>query len=111
MKIKRMLSAVLVFALVLGCFSGCGKENKEETGEALMPSISTTATGRYVEREFPLPACRYTKDMVMLSNGRLRLALQEESGNILLCTRAPGRIPGRRISCPRKSCPAAMWNP
>ena len=90
MKIKRMLSAVLVFALVLGCFSGCGKENKEETGEALMPSISTTATGRYVEREIPLPACRYTKDMVMLTDGRLRLALQEESGNILICTQGTG---------------------
>lgn len=90
MKIKRIFSALLVLALVLSCFTGCGKEKQEAAEDALMPSISTTATGRYVEREIPLPACRYTKDMVMLTDGRLRLALQEESGNILLCTQGTG---------------------
>ena len=86
MKIKRIFSVLLVFALVMSCFAGCGKEEKAEIGEALMPSISTTATGRYVEREIQLPACQYAKDMVMLSNGRLRLALEEASGRILFCT-------------------------
>lgn len=91
MKIKRILSTLLSLILVLGCFAGCGKENKEETGEALMPSISTAATGRYVEKEITLPKSQYAKDMVMLSDGRLRLALEEESGNILLYTATADR--------------------
>ena len=91
MKIKRILSTLLSLILVLGCFAGCGKENKEETGEALMPSISTAATGRYVEKEITLPKSQYAKDMVMLSDGRLRLALEEESGNILLYTTTADR--------------------
>lgn len=59
MKIKRILSSLLALALVMGCFAGCGKDNKEKAEEALMPSISTTATGRYA------------LDMVMLEDGRL----------------------------------------
>ena len=87
MKIKRMLSALLTVALVMGSFAGCGKEKNAEAEEmALMPSISTAATGRYVEKEIQLPACQYAEDMVMLSNGRLRLALKEESGKIMICT-------------------------
>ena len=86
MKIKRILSVVLAFALVLGCFAGCGKENKEKAEEALMPSISTTATGRYVEENLWLPESQYAMDMVMLDDGRLRVALQENNGNILICT-------------------------
>lgn len=84
MKIKRIISALLAALLVLGCFAGCGEEKEPE--DSLMPSISTAATGRYVEREIQLPECRYAKDMVMLSDGRLRLALKEESGEILFCT-------------------------
>ena len=87
MKIKRMLSALLTVALVMGSFAGCGKEKNAEAEEmVLMPSISTAATGRYVEKEIQLPACQYAEDMVMLSNGRLRLALKEESGKIMICT-------------------------
>ena len=87
MKIKRMLSALLAVVLVMGSFTGCGKEKNAEAEEmALMPSISTAATGRYVEKEIQLPACQYAEDMVMLSNGRLRLALKEESGKIMICT-------------------------
>ncbi|MBQ8640104.1 MAG: hypothetical protein IJ468_13135, partial [Lachnospiraceae bacterium] len=86
MKIKRMLSALLTVVLVMGCFAGCGKENNAEAEEiALMPSISTAATGRYVEKELFLPESQYAMDMVMLSDGRLRVALQEENGNVLLC--------------------------
>lgn len=84
MKIKRMVSALLILALVLGCFAGCGKEKEEEI--ALMPSVSTAAAGRYVEKNITIPQSRYAKDMVMLSDGRLRLALEEESGSILFCT-------------------------
>ena len=87
MKIKRIISVLLVLALALSCFAGCGKEKNAEAEEiTLMPSISTAATGRYVEKEIQLPACQYAKDMVMLSDGRLRLALKEESGRIIICT-------------------------
>ena len=86
MKNKKIFSALLALALVLSSFAGCRAENKEETQEALMPSISTAATGRYVEREIPLPECQYAMDMVMLSNGKLRLALKEASGKIIFCT-------------------------
>ena len=76
MKIKRRLSALLTVVLMMGCLAGCGKEKNAEAEEmALMPSISTAATGRYVEKEIQLPACQYAEDMVMQSDGRLRLAL------------------------------------
>ena len=82
-----MLSALLTVALVMGSFTGCGKEKNAEAEEiALMPSISTAATGRYVEKEIQLPACQYAEDMVMQSDGRLRLALKEETGKIMICT-------------------------
>ena len=84
MKIKRIISAMLAALLVLGCFSGCAK--KEVAEVEITPSISTDATGRYVERNISLPESRYAEDLVMLSDGRLRVALQEENGNILLCT-------------------------
>lgn len=90
MKIKRIASAVLTLAMLLACLTGCGE--KDEVMEvSLEPSISTAATGRYVEKSIDLPACKYAKDMVMLSDGRLRVALQEESGNILLCTSSADR--------------------
>ena len=84
MKIKRLVSALLALLLVLGCFAGCGNKKSEE--DALMPSISTNATGRYVEKTIALPESRYPKDLVILSDGRLRVALEEENGNILICT-------------------------
>ena len=86
MKIKKVLSALLAAAMILGCFAGCGKENKAEAGETLMPSISTAATGRYVEREIPLPECQYAMDMVMLEDGRLRVALEQTDGIVVICT-------------------------
>lgn len=92
MKIKRILPALLAMALLLSCFAGCGKEKKEEAEEALMPSISTAATGRYVEKSIDLPDCRYTKDMVMLSDGRLRVALEQQDGTVILCTSDASRL-------------------
>ena len=86
MKIKRMLSALLTVVLMMGCLAGCGKENKAEAGETLMPSISTFATGRYVEQEIPLPECQYAMDMVMLEDGRLRVAMEQTDGIVVICT-------------------------
>ena len=91
MKIKQMLSALLTLALLLACFTGCGKEKKEEAEEALMPSISTAATGRYVEKEVALPDCRYAMDMVMLEDGRLRVALELDDGTVVIYTSDAGR--------------------
>ena len=84
MKITRILSPLLALLLILGCFAGCGKE--KEADDVLMPSISTTATGRYVEKTIALPESRYPKDLTILSDGRLRVALEEEDGTILICT-------------------------
>lgn len=86
MKIKRIFSVLLVLALVLSSLVGCGKEKKEKTEEALMPSINTAAAGRYVEREIPLPECQYAMDMVMLEDGRLRVALEQTDGIVVICT-------------------------
>ena len=91
MKIKKVLSALLAAAMILGCFAGCGKEKKEEAEEALMPSISTAATGRYVEKEVALPDCRYAMDMVMLEDGRLRVALELDDGTVVIYTSDAGR--------------------
>ena len=44
-----------------------------------------------MENGIALPDCRYAMDMVMLSDGRLRTALQEESGNVLICTSVPDK--------------------
>ena len=88
MKIKRILSALLALALMLSCFAGCGKKDElEELDVSIEPSIDTSATGRYVEQEIQLPECNYARDMVMLSDGRLRVVLEEDNGNILICTK------------------------
>ena len=87
-----MLSALLAVVLVMGSFTGCGKEKNAEAEEmALMPSISTAATGRYVEENLWLPESQYAMDMVMLDDGRLCVALQENNGNILICTTTADR--------------------
>ena len=86
MKIKKVLSALLAAVMVLSSFAGCGKEKKKEATEALMPSISTAATGRYVETKISLPDCRYAMDMVMLDEGRLRVALEQDDGTVVICT-------------------------
>ena len=86
MKIKKVLSALLAAVMVLASFSGCGKEKKKEAEEALMPSISTAATGRYVEMKISLPDCRYAMDMVMLDEGQLRVALEQDDGIVVIYT-------------------------
>lgn len=92
MKIKKVLSVLLAMVIIIGCSAGCGKEKNVEAEEiVLMPSISTGATGRYVEKTIALPDSRYAMDMVMLSDGRLRVALQEKNSNVLICTSGADR--------------------
>ena len=89
MKIKRTLSWLLALVMLLGSFTGCGKEKNDVHEMAVLePSIQAASTGRYVEKNITLPEGQYALDMVMLSDGRLRIALAEQNGNILLCTQS-----------------------
>ena len=82
---KRILSLMLALVMLLGCLSGCGKEPELSVGEVSQPG-NVNATGRYVEQSIPLPDSDYAMDMVMLSTGRLRVALMKADGNVLICT-------------------------
>ncbi|MDO5400502.1 MAG: ABC transporter substrate-binding protein [Eubacteriales bacterium] len=88
MKIKRIVAAALCLLLVLGCFGGCAREDGPavEAGTKPQEAPGLNVKGRYVEKALALPECAYAKDMVMLADGRLRVALQGESGEILLYT-------------------------
>ena len=90
MKIKRIASLMLALCILMGCFSGCGKETESTMGTELemvaTPSASTNAKGRYVEAAFPLPENQYALDMVMLTTGQLRVAVVDGSGNVVIHT-------------------------
>lgn len=78
---KRIISMMLALLVLLGCLSGCGKDP-----ELSVVSQSGNAMGRYVEQSITLPDSDYAMDMVMLSTGRLRVALMKADGNVLICT-------------------------
>lgn len=78
---KRIISMMLALLILLGCLSGCGKDP-----ELSVVSQSGNAMGRYVEQSITLPDSDYAMDMVMLSDGRLRVALMKADGNVLICT-------------------------
>lgn len=80
---KRIISMMLALLVLLGCLSGCGKEPELSAVEV---SQSGNAMGRYVEQSITLPDSDYAMDMVMLSDGRLRVALMKADGNVLICT-------------------------
>ena len=82
---KRIISLALALLVLLGCLSGCGKEPELSVGEVSQPG-NVNATGRYVEQSITLPDSDYAMDMVMLSAGRLRVALMKADGNALICT-------------------------
>lgn len=82
---KRIVSMMLALLVLLGCLSGCGKEPEVLAVEVSQPG-NTNATGRYVEQSITLPDSDYAMDMVMLSTGRLRVALMKADGNVLICT-------------------------
>lgn len=90
MKIKRMASAALALVMVLGCFAGCGKKDEPVLAAEPKPDppapVEFLAKGRYVETTMPLPENTYPRDMVTLTDGRLRVALKEKSGNVQILT-------------------------
>lgn len=78
---KRIISMMLALLVLAGCLCGCGKDP-----ELSVVSQSGNAMGRYVEQSITLPDSDYAMDMVMLSDGRLRVALMKADGNVLICT-------------------------
>lgn len=86
MKIKRIVSMLMALTMLMCCFAGCGKDKEKTDEEVLMPSVTPQATGRYIEKTISLPEAAYSKDMVMLSDGRLRIALVQKNGNVIICT-------------------------
>ena len=87
--IKQMLCWMLAVLCLAGCFSGCQKEEAIVT-EAV-PTQSSGAMGRYVEQSIPLPECQYAEDLVMLDDGRLRVALRRTDGSAMVCTSGADR--------------------
>ena len=87
--IRRMLCWMLAVMCLAGCFSGCQKEEAIVT-EAV-PTQSSGAMGRYVEQSIPLPECQYAEDLVMLDDGRLRVALRRDDGSAMVCTSGADR--------------------
>lgn len=84
--IKRILLFTLTLTLLLGCFTGCGAGS--DPGISAAPGGK--AMGRYVEQELPIPELKKALDLVTLSDGRLRLAGTDASGNTSLYTRTDG---------------------
>ncbi len=82
-KRKRILGLVLAVLCLLGCLSGCGGDSMTEQPD---PTDSSDALGRYVETAMELPECRYMEDMVMLNDGRLRIAYVKEDGIAAIST-------------------------
>lgn len=78
---KRFVSLLAALLVLAGCLCGCGKDP-----ELSVVSQSGNAMGRYVEQSITLPDSDYAMDMVMLSDGRLRVALMKADGNVLICT-------------------------
>ncbi len=82
---KRILALGFALTLLLGCLTGCG--SKENTG-ILSPNAPTEgrAMGRYVEQPIEVPNLTYAEDMVMLNDGRLRVAGSAEDEKTYLYT-------------------------
>lgn len=78
--LQRIFALLLALALVLSGLAGCGKQENQET------TAPTAAMGRYVETELALPAAGYPRDLVTLTDGRLRLSLMTEEGAVRVFT-------------------------
>lgn len=69
---KRIPALCLALVMLLGCLTGCGSVDNN----ILSPKAPTEgrAMGRYVEQAIEIPDLFYAEDMVMLSDGRLRVS-------------------------------------
>lgn len=81
---KRIPALCLALVMLLGCLTGCGSVDNN----ILSPKDPTDgrAMGRYVEQTIEVPGFVSPEDMVMLNDGRLRVAGYEESGKRSLWT-------------------------
>lgn len=86
--VKKVIALALVLTGLLGCFSGCGKKEAPELEELPNPSGGSTGdvVGSYVQEELPVPVEGYPQDMVMLPDGRLRVAFQNNDTATLVST-------------------------
>lgn len=82
---KRTVALMMALLVLLGCLTGCGKDPEISATKVSQPG-NTNAMGRYVEREFPLPEGMGAWDMVLLSTGQLRVAVEDENDKTYLLT-------------------------
>lgn len=70
---KRIPALALTLVMLLGCLTGCGSK---PDSNILSPNTPTDgrAMGRYVEQAIEVPGLGYAEDMVLLNDGRLRVA-------------------------------------
>lgn len=82
---KRIPALCLALVMLLGCLTGCGSKSDNSI---LSPKAPTEgrAMGRYVEEQISVPNLSYAEDMVMLSDGRLRVAGSAEDEKTYLYT-------------------------
>lgn len=111
--VKKVIALALVLTGLLGCFSGCGKEETPELEELPNQSGGSTGdvVGSYVQEELPLPAEGYPQDMVMLPDGRLWVAVQNNDTATFL-TSNPDRTDWEKpTSLPEEMLNAGkLWN-
>lgn len=74
---KRVLPLLLAVLILMSCFAGCGAGTEETV--AVAATGGAGAKGRYVEASIPLPSGSVGWDMAALSNGRLAVAMYEDS--------------------------------
>lgn len=93
---KRLLTLTLACLVAAGCLSGCfgapqGTLEMTSGGGKANSTGTDVAMGRYVEQEFPLPEGMEAMDMVLLSTGQLRAAVEDENDKAYLLTTGPDR--------------------
>ncbi len=87
---KRIVALFMTMICLLGCFSGCGRKDADAAVLEVTPAYSTSAMGRYVQAQIPIPEGEYPLDMVMLDDGRLRIALASGESSAIICTMDTG---------------------
>ena len=87
---KRLIALALAFTGLLGCLSGCDSSPEASgvptAGASGPDNVSAETQGQYVQHPVSIPSGTQALDMVKLSTGRLRLAIRDQEGNVLICT-------------------------